>query len=215
MQNFSQLYEITKAAASSNTVTELDNQVYITSENAPRTIYVADLPRSITYLDLSEFFEQNIGPCSITIKRYPNFTYLNSTFYTRPMFKGFYFAYVQFQKLDNAKKALADFKYPSLCGIKCRVLPFNKSKFTTPAQHDKGQKSLSAQLFCKGLPKHWSHEDLCKAFEKFGKVISAKVSFDSDYNSRRYGFVQLDTEQACHKAIAEMNDKVVEAEDES
>jgi hypothetical protein len=46
-----------------------ENTVYITAENAQRTIFVADLPKSITYLDLSEFFEQNIGPCNINIKR--------------------------------------------------------------------------------------------------------------------------------------------------
>ncbi len=66
MQNFTQLFEITKAASHAK---DFDNQVYITAENAARTIYIADLPKSITYLDLSEYFETNVGPCSITIKR--------------------------------------------------------------------------------------------------------------------------------------------------
>lgn len=69
MHNFTQLFEITKAASAANSIKDFDNQVYITSENASRTIYLADLPKSITYLDLSEFFEKNVGPCSITIKR--------------------------------------------------------------------------------------------------------------------------------------------------
>ena len=69
MQQFNQLIEITKAAASANVTSEYDNQVFITAENAARTIYLADLPKSITYLDLSEFFEQKVGPCQITIKR--------------------------------------------------------------------------------------------------------------------------------------------------
>jgi hypothetical protein len=69
MQNFSQLFEFSKAV---NVASGFDNEntVFITAENAQRTLYVADLPKSITYLDLSEFFEQNIGPCNITIKRY-------------------------------------------------------------------------------------------------------------------------------------------------
>lgn len=78
MQNFTQLFEITKAAAHSHK--DFDNQVYITAENAARTIYLADLPKSITYLELSEYFEANVGPCQITIKR--------------PMFKDFYFAFI-------------------------------------------------------------------------------------------------------------------------
>lgn len=48
---------------------DLSHNVYITTDNAPRTIYVADLPKSITYLELSEFMEKNIGTCVITIKR--------------------------------------------------------------------------------------------------------------------------------------------------
>jgi polyadenylate-binding protein len=64
----------------------------------------------------------------------------------------------------------------------------------------------------KGLPKNWKHDDLNKAFEKFGKVHSAKVSIDSDFNSRGYGFVQFDSEQAIQKAIAEMNDLVIPAD---
>ncbi len=68
MQNFSSLYELTKAVTGTSGL-ENENTVFITAENAQRTLYVADLPKSITYLDLSEFFEQNIGPCNITIKR--------------------------------------------------------------------------------------------------------------------------------------------------
>lgn len=30
--------------------------------------------------------------------------------------------------MDNAKKAIENFKFPTLCGVKCRVLPFNKQK---------------------------------------------------------------------------------------
>jgi len=70
MQNFSQLFEITKAAAAAtNTHDTYSDQVYVTEENKARTLYIADLPKSITLLDLSEFFEQNVGPCTICIKR--------------------------------------------------------------------------------------------------------------------------------------------------
>ena len=68
MQNFSQLIDITRAI---NGGSNLDNEntLFITAENAQRTLYLADLPKNITYIELSEFFEQNIGPCNITIKR--------------------------------------------------------------------------------------------------------------------------------------------------
>ena len=46
------------------------------------------------------------------------------------MFKDFYYAFVQFQKLEDARKATEEFKYPTLCGVKCRILPFNCAKST-------------------------------------------------------------------------------------
>ena len=73
MQNFSKFIELANnqslingASASSG---DFDNRVYITAENATRTVYVADLPKSITYLELTEFFENKAGPCTISIKR--------------------------------------------------------------------------------------------------------------------------------------------------
>ena len=71
MQNFSKIFELTNAAAASglSTGNDYDNRVYITAENAARTIYLADLPKSASYIELSEFFENQVGPCMIAIKR--------------------------------------------------------------------------------------------------------------------------------------------------
>ena len=127
------------------------------------------------------------------------------------MFKDFYYAFVQFQKLDDARKACDQFKYPTLCGVKCRILPFNNLK--TTSTHNKIQ-AKTTQLFVKGLPKQWTHEDLSKAFENFGKILSAKVSIDGDHHSRCYGFVQLDSDKASQQAIQQMNNFEVEATEE-
>jgi polyadenylate-binding protein len=133
------------------------------------------------------------------------------------MFKDFYFAFVQFQKVDDAKKACTEFRFPTLCGVKCRILPFNNSKNQNQAPHSYNAKPApkNTQLFVKGLPVQWTHEDLAKAFEKFGKILSCKVSIDSEYNSRQYGFVQLDSEKATQNAIAAMNDFEFEQTDEN
>jgi RNA recognition motif-containing protein len=65
-------------------------------------------------------------------------------------------------------------------------LPFNNSKNQNQAPHSYNAKPApkNTQLFVKGLPVQWTHEDLAKAFEKFGKILSCKVSIDSEYNSR-------------------------------
>ena len=48
------------------------------------------------------------------------------------MFKDFYFAFIQFQKLDHAKKAIDEFKYPNIGGVTIRDLPFNKQNSGQP-----------------------------------------------------------------------------------
>ena len=70
MQNFSKIFEMTQSAAQGLIGgSDFENRVYITQENAARTIYLADLPKSVSYMELSEFFEQQVGPCMIAIKR--------------------------------------------------------------------------------------------------------------------------------------------------
>lgn len=80
------------------------------------------------------------------------------------MFKDFYYAFVQFQKLDHAKKALNEFRFPTIGGSKCRITSFNKGNVGVMTTGDKKVVKLSQQLFVKNLPKNWSHEDLFNNF---------------------------------------------------
>jgi len=66
----------------------------------------------------------------------------------------------------------------------------------------------------KNLPKNWGHEDLFNQFSKFGTVVSSKVSLDKDYVSRGYGFVEMDSEENAQKAIAELNERHIQVEEE-
>ena len=59
MDNLKQLIDLTKGASSS--LLEFDNRVQVTSENARRTIFLADLPRTTSYIDLIDFFDLNRG----------------------------------------------------------------------------------------------------------------------------------------------------------
>ena len=120
------------------------------------------------------------------------------------MFKTFYYAYVYFTKLEHAKKALNEFRFPEFGGMKCRVLAFNKQQLGDNKKHE------SNGVFVKGFPKNWTHEDLYKVFEKFGKVFSAKVSVEDGKESRGYGFVSMETSEAMQKALEGLNDKSLE-----
>ena len=65
MDNLSKLVELTKGSS----LNDQDSRIYVSAENASRTIYLADLPRTISYMDISNFFESKVGPCLIQIKR--------------------------------------------------------------------------------------------------------------------------------------------------
>ena len=65
MDNLSKLVELTKESS----LSDQDSRIYVSAENAGRTIYLADLPRTISYMDISNFFESKVGPCLIQIKR--------------------------------------------------------------------------------------------------------------------------------------------------
>ena len=65
MDNLTKLVELTKGSS----LSEYDNRIYVSAENANRTIYLADLPRNTSYMDLSDFFESRVGSCQIAIKR--------------------------------------------------------------------------------------------------------------------------------------------------
>ena len=49
--------------------TTMDFRASTAQDNAHRMIYIADLPRHTSYLDISDFYEKNVGPCQICIKR--------------------------------------------------------------------------------------------------------------------------------------------------
>jgi hypothetical protein len=72
-------------------------------------------------------------------------------------------------------------RFPEFAGSSCRALPFNNKQPPTAsgATAAKNMKRESVNLFVKGLPRTWQHGDLCKLFEEFGTVVTAKVSIDA------------------------------------
>ena len=61
-------------------------------------------------------------------------------------------------------------------------------------------------LFVAGLPYDVDDAELEEIFEKFGKVVSAKVSIDRETGkSRGFGFVEMSDEDSALKAIKDLN----------
>lgn len=191
--------ELTKGSS----FTENENNVYISTENANRTIYLADLPKGTSYLEIADYFESkaDITSCQIQIKR--------------PLFKHFYFAFVQFQKLEDAQKVLSEHRFPEIKGKKCRALAFHLNSSYPTSTTNPSKKILveeDCQIFVKNCPKEWTHEDLFSHFIEFGEINSAKISIDANFKSRGFGFVEFKEKKVAVKAIKAMDKKEVDCD---
>lgn len=66
-------------------------------------------------------------------------------------------------------------------------------------------------IFVASLPYSVDDNGLRNLFEPFGKITSCKVIFDRDRNqSKCFGFVEMEDEEAAKTAISELNDKSLE-----
>ncbi|XP_078175781.1 RNA-binding (RRM/RBD/RNP motifs) family protein [Carex rostrata] len=69
----------------------------------------------------------------------------------------------------------------------------------------------SPNLYVSGLSKRTTSEGLRKAFEKFGRVIHAKVMEDHNSGySRGYGFVRYETIEEATRGIEGMDGKFID-----
>ena len=77
-----------------------------------QTVFIGDLPKEISSVELYEYLKEVAGECDLVLKR--------------PQMKFFYYAFARFADICDAKKLLEDVKFPQVHGQTCRALPFNK-----------------------------------------------------------------------------------------
>ncbi|KAL3350540.1 hypothetical protein AABB24_023138 [Solanum stoloniferum] len=149
------------------------------------SLYVGDLDVNVTDSQLYDLFNQLGQVVSVRVCR--DLTTQRSLGY----------GYVNYGNPQDAARALEVLNFTPLSGKPIRIMYSNRDPTV--------RRSGTANIFIKNLDKAIDHKALHDTFSAFGNILSCKVAVDSSGQSKGYGFVQYDSEDAAQKAIEKLN----------
>ncbi|KAK4405205.1 Polyadenylate-binding protein 8 [Sesamum angolense] len=160
-----------------------------TAAQSVTALYIGDLDASVTEEELSRLFGQVGDVVSVKICTNPTTE--------RPLEYG----YVNYSNPQDAAKAIEDLNFTPLNGKCIRISYSNRDASV--------RKSGAGNIFVKNLDKEVDHKALYNLFSPYGNIISSKVETDASGQSKGYGFVHYDNEEAARSAIQHRNGAVL------
>ncbi|WOK96872.1 polyadenylate-binding protein 2-like isoform X4 [Canna indica] len=158
--------------------------------NQPLTsLYVGDLHPGVTEPQIFELFSQ-IGPV-VSVRLCQDLDTHRSLGY----------AYVNYSNPSDAVMALDVLNFTPLNNKPIRIMYSNRDPSI--------RKSGAANIFIKNLDKTLGNKALHEIFSSFGNILSCKVATDASGQSKGYGFVQFEQEEAAQNAINSLNGMLI------
>lgn len=154
------------------------------------SLYVGDLHKDISESALFDLF-QRVGPVvSIRVCR---------DSITR---RSLGYAYVNFQNVEDAERALDTMNFTEINGKACRIMW---------SQRDPSLRRTGAgNVYVSNLAPTVDNKGLYDTFSVFGNILSCKVVNDETGASKGYGYVHFETGEAATDAISKLDGAVIE-----
>lgn len=106
------------------------------------------------------------------------------------------YAYVNYARPEDAQEAINALNFSPFRGKQMRLMYLN---------HDSTSRKSGANIFIKNLDPLIDSKILQDNFSKYGPILSCRVATDAVGNSKGYGFVQFEQEEAAVNAINQAN----------
>ncbi|KAJ6320929.1 hypothetical protein OIU78_016174 [Salix suchowensis] len=111
------------------------------------------------------------------------------------------YGYVNYSNPQDAARALDVLNFTPLNNKPIRIMYSHRDPSI--------RKSGMANIFIKNLDKGIDHKALHDTFSSFGNILSCKIATDVSGQSKGYGFVQFDSEEAAQNAIDKLNGMLI------
>ncbi|CAA0819608.1 Polyadenylate-binding protein 2 [Striga hermonthica] len=153
------------------------------------SLYVGDLDINVTDSQLYDLFNQVGQVVSVRVCR---------DLSTR---RSLGYGYVNYSNSQDAARAMEVLNFTPLNNKAIRVMYSHRDPSV--------RKSGTGNIFIKNLDKSIDNKALHDTFSSFGNILSCKIATDPNGQSKGYGFVQFETEEAAQNAIDKLNGMLI------